>query len=76
MTARDGSASYFAELSRDLFGAPQEETTTDAVVRRALEVVRFLASCERDHAPERGHPDDRLHVRPGDRLRPAPVRAG
>ena len=40
MTARDGSASYFAELSRDLFGAPQEETTTDAVVRRALEVVR------------------------------------
>ena len=39
MSARDGSASYFAELSRDLFGAPQEETTTDAVVRRALEVV-------------------------------------
>ena len=40
MTARDGSASYFAELSRDLFGAPHEEPTTDAVLRRALEVVR------------------------------------
>ena len=40
MTARESSASYFAELSRDLLGAPQEEPTTDAVVRRALEVVR------------------------------------
>ena len=40
MTTREGSASYFAELSRDLLGAPQEEPTTDAVVRRALEVVR------------------------------------
>ena len=40
MTAREGSASYFAELSRDLLGAPQEESTTDAVVQRALEVVR------------------------------------
>jgi GAF domain-containing protein len=40
MTARESSASYFAELSRDLLGAPQEEPTTDVVVRRALEVVR------------------------------------
>lgn len=40
MTARESSASYFAELSRDLMGAPQEEPTTEVVVRRALEVVR------------------------------------
>jgi GAF domain-containing protein len=39
MTTHDGSASYFAELSRDLFAAPHEEPTLDVVVARALEVV-------------------------------------
>ena len=68
MTARDGSASYFAELSRDLFGAPHEEPTTDAVRQARARGRPILAACERDHAPERRHPDGRLDLRPGQRV--------